>query len=181
MATFILQDSIQSLSFEDLPANWNTFDIKSFSTNKSLYDYQQKAVENAVKVLWQYYENQHDYLQKEPLETRHDRKEKFYHWYENNGLNKDLDVTLSSKIRDLYVNDRKDYTDDFTLRNGKISYQQFINRMSFWMATGSGKSLVLVKLIEILKELVKRKEIPNNDILILTTGKINSGEVPKRS
>ncbi|PJB47582.1 MAG: hypothetical protein CO103_08310, partial [Chloroflexi bacterium CG_4_9_14_3_um_filter_45_9] len=27
--------------------------------------------------------------------------------------------------------------------NGRVSYQHFINRMSFWMATGSGKSLVI--------------------------------------
>lgn len=35
------------------------------------------------------------------------------------------------------------------------------------MATGSGKTLVIVKLVEILHELIKRGEIPNHDILIL--------------
>lgn len=40
--------------------------------------------------------------------------------------------------------------------------------MSFWMATGSGKTLVIIKLIQILKELMERKEIPSYDILFLT-------------
>ena len=40
----------------------------------------------------------------------------------------------------------------YTVVDGKISYDQFINRACFWMATGSGKTLVLVKLIEVLCE-----------------------------
>jgi superfamily II DNA or RNA helicase len=36
------------------------------------------------------------------------------------------------------------------------------------MATGSGKSLVIIKLIQILQNLIERKEIPPNNILILT-------------
>ena len=36
--------------------------------------------------------------------------------------------------------------------NGHISFQQFINRADFWMATGSGKTLVIIKLVEILKK-----------------------------
>jgi superfamily II DNA or RNA helicase len=36
------------------------------------------------------------------------------------------------------------------------------------MATGSGKTLVIVKLLEMLGYLIKQKEIPDNDILFLT-------------
>lgn len=39
--------------------------------------------------------------------------------------------------------------------------------MSFWMATGSGKTLVIVKLIELLGKLIKSKDIPEKDILFL--------------
>jgi len=52
--------------------------------------------------------------------------------------------------------------------DGVLSYQNFINRMSFWMATGSGKTLVVVKLIGILDELMKNREIPRKEILFLT-------------
>ena len=61
-----------------------------------------------------------------------------------------------------------EYSDDFPQENGKISYEHFINRMCFWMATGSGKSLVIIKLIQILIQLIERGEIPPHDILILT-------------
>ncbi|MGQ9902308.1 MAG: DEAD/DEAH box helicase family protein [Fimbriimonadales bacterium] len=50
----------------------------------------------------------------------------------------------------------------------RLSYEHFINRACFWMATGSGKTLVIVKLIEILAALIQRGEIPPNDILVLT-------------
>ena len=40
--------------------------------------------------------------------------------------------------------------------------------MSFWMATGSGKTLVIVKLLEILGKLIKENKIPKKDILFLT-------------
>jgi len=36
------------------------------------------------------------------------------------------------------------------------------------MATGSGKTLVIVKLIQILRSLTQRGEIPPHDILVLT-------------
>lgn len=39
--------------------------------------------------------------------------------------------------------------------------------MSFWMATGSGKILVIVKLIEIIAKLIEEKELPQGDILFL--------------
>jgi superfamily II DNA or RNA helicase len=48
-----------------------------------------------------------------------------------------------------------------------MPYEQFINRMCFWMATGSGKTLVIVKMIELLHHLMERGEIPAHDILVL--------------
>jgi hypothetical protein len=50
----------------------------------------------------------------------------------------------------------------------RISYEAFINRMGFWMATGSGKTLVIVKLIELLGRLIRAGEVPPCDILFLT-------------
>jgi type III restriction enzyme len=49
-----------------------------------------------------------------------------------------------------------------------ISFADLCNRMGFWMATGSGKTLVLVKLLEILHLLMRRAEIPVCDVLMLT-------------
>ena len=42
-----------------------------------------------------------------------------------------------------------------------------INRASFWMATGSGKTIVMIKLVALLNELIKRGEIPKKPIMLL--------------
>lgn len=71
-----LQDIIEeSKRFEDLPANWNSFDLESFSKNKGLWDYQQEAVKNAIKVLWKYFEDFVDYQKGEGLQLNPERKQ----------------------------------------------------------------------------------------------------------
>ena len=60
-----------------------------------------------------------------------------------------------------------EYEKDYPVIDNKISFAHFINRMSFWMATGSGKTLIIVKLIDLLGRLIQINEIPKNDILFL--------------
>ncbi len=160
----LLQDMIEDLRFEDLPAYWNSFDLESFSKNKRLWDYQQSAVKNAIKALWKYFEDFVDYQDGERLERNQERKQKLFKWYKDNGLDENLDIRLDRMKRDIY----KLLTEYYPQEDGKISYECFINRMCFWMATGSGKTLVIIKLIQILAQLIERKEIPPYDILILT-------------
>ena len=38
-----------------LPVNWSAFDLSSFSLQKSLWDYQQQALQYALRALWKYY------------------------------------------------------------------------------------------------------------------------------
>jgi len=164
MTRVFLQDMVDDIRFDTLPVNWVTFDRQEFSATKKLWDYQQEALENAVKVLWKYYEDFADYQPDENISVNQRRKEKLYQWYQDNGLDENLDISLNKvnrNIRDLLA-------DYYETEDTKVSYQNFINRMSFWMATGSGKTLVIVKLIEILKNLVERGEIPAHDILVLT-------------
>jgi hypothetical protein len=52
-----LHTILQDLPFEDLPPAWTTFDLASFSRAKTLWDYQQSALQNALKVLWKYYQD----------------------------------------------------------------------------------------------------------------------------
>lgn len=42
-----------------------------------------------------------------------------------------------------------------------------INRASFWMATGSGKTIVMIKLVVLLSVLMKRGQIPQKPIMLL--------------
>lgn len=164
MTRVFLQDMVDDLRFEDLPANWSSFDLEGFSRIKKLWDYQQKAVRNAVKVLWKYFEDFHDYKTGEKLEVASERKEKFYKWYENNGLEASLDIRLDKRKRNIY----SVLTSYYPQKDGKIPYEHFINRMCFWMATGSGKTLVIIKLLQIMRSLIERGEIPPYDFLVLT-------------
>lgn len=164
MTNVYLENIAEDIQYDTIPANWNSFDIKSFSRQKTLYDYQRKAIVSAIKILWKYYEDFIDYHSKENYEVHQDRKEKLFELYRNNGCNEELDICLNSSNR--VINDLLGNYYEF--EGNKLPYVYFINRMSFWMATGSGKTLVLVKLIEILHRLIRYSEVPANDILVLT-------------
>jgi len=164
MAKIFLQDIIDDIRFSTLPYNWSSFDIKSFSRDKQLWDFQQKAIENALKLLWKYYEDLKDFKKSEFLIVNEERKRRLFEWYRNNGLEGDLDIRLDERSRKIF----NLITEYYSSEDGKIPYWNYINRMCFWMATGSGKTLVIIKLIKILKLLMKRGEIPEYDILFLT-------------
>ncbi|ADC89917.1 type III restriction protein res subunit [Thermocrinis albus DSM 14484] len=164
MVRLILQNMVKDINFSHLPSNWNSFDLESFSKEKKLWSFQQKALENAIKALWLYYEDIKDYSDGEDLSQNKERKRLLFERYKNNGLEEDFDIKDGRTNKRIYEL-LKDYYQE---ENGKIPYWNFINRMSFWMATGSGKTLVIIKLIHILMELMERKEIPECDILFLS-------------
>ncbi|NSW44939.1 MAG: DEAD/DEAH box helicase family protein, partial [Bacteroidales bacterium] len=144
----------ENFNQNNLPANWLGLDFKEFSKEKSLFDYQQKALENALKALYLYYEQYKE------------NKSEFYKHYQNNGLNQDLNYNVKKESKTIkYL---LEYDKDYPIVDDKISFEYFINRMSFWMATGSGKTLVIVKLLELLGYLMQNNKIPNKDILFLT-------------
>lgn len=144
----------------DAPA-WTTFDVENFSRHKRLWDYQQNALNCATKALWKFYEDYRDFSPHEDAKLANDvRKNKLWQAYEDNGLSGNLDYKLDKK-------NARILSEYFTVNDDKIPFRNFINRMSFWMATGSGKTLVIVKLIHLLHALITRREIPANDILVL--------------
>ena len=161
MARIILEEILNDLSADSLPANWSTFNYKSFSKDKTLWKEQQRALEASVKLLWKYYEDYSDYSPNEKPDVNKERRSELYKWYRSNGLEENVDLTLSRNSITLL----EEY---FPIEDDTLEYKHLINRCCFWMATGSGKTLVIVKLIEILWNLIRRNEIPSNDILILT-------------
>ena len=146
--------------FEELPTAWSSFDYVRFSQNKSLWEYQQNALRLATKALWKYYDDFLDFDLKENEQANKTRKESLYQLYLQNDLPTNLDYRLDKKSGKILA-------EYFEIVDGKIRFENFINRMSFWMATGSGKTLVIVKLIQLLHTLIERSEIPANDILVL--------------
>jgi len=155
---------LDDLPFDRLPPAWSTFDLTAFSPSKRLWEYQQQALENALKALWKYFEDFADYSPGEDENAHTERKARLHQWYLDNGLTADLDLRLS-QVRGALV---QLLTEFYPANDSRIAYEHFLNRMCFWMATGSGKSLVIVKLLEILWALSRLGEIPPHDILVLT-------------
>ena len=159
-----LQNMLTDLPFADLPPAWQDHDLVTFSPAKRLWDYQQEALQFALKALWKYYEDFRDFAPSESEAANEERKMRLWQWYRDNGLEEDLDIPLQNQRRDV----RTLLEDYYPVGDDHIPYCHFINRMGFWMATGSGKSLVLIKLIEILWRLMRRGEIPVQPVLVLT-------------
>lgn len=149
-----LQNIVENFNQNNLPADWLGVDFEKFSKEKLLFDYQQKALENALKALYLYYEQYKE------------NKFDFYKHYQNNGLIDDLSYNVKKESKT--VKYLLEYEKDYPIEDDKISFEYFINRMSFWMATGSGKTLVIVKLLELLGYLMQNNKIPKKDILFLT-------------
>jgi hypothetical protein len=154
--------------YEALPANWNTFDLERFSPAKRLWDYQTDALERALIVLHHYFvecASRHEKL------AEADRREAMAWWYEDKmSLTKKERQTLNLSLKKAKRPLRELVNEFFPLDEEEpvLDFQYLCNRMGFWMATGSGKTIVLVKLLELLHLLMRREEIPVNDVLFLT-------------
>ncbi len=160
----ILYNIAENIDFEQLPVLWKDIDFNKFSEHKSLYPYQREALQNATKIIFKFYDNFKD--------TEIAKKE-FLKLCEQNGLNKEKQYkffAVEEKESNAFeiLSEIDDYKIEEYHYKKYIAPCNFINRMSFWMATGSGKSLVLVKLIELLQNLMKNELLPDNRLLFLT-------------
>ena len=165
MFKLILKNIADDISLNDLPYQWQNFDLDKFANKgiERLYSFQRESLENALKVLGLYFEKYSDFQEKENILVNEERKLKLFEEYKRWGLDESL---VSYKYRE--ERKHKFIFDYYETENNEISFRNFINRMSFWMATGSGKTIVIIKLIDILRRLIKNKEIPDYDILFLT-------------
>jgi superfamily II DNA or RNA helicase len=150
-----LQNIVEDFSFDNLPAKWQGFDYVNFSHDKKLFDFQKQGLQNALKALYLFY-----------IEKKGNKKS-FLNQFQSNGFEENFDYNLKKKQDTKTAKFLLEYDKDYPVINDKISFEHFINRMSFWSATGSGKTLIIVKLIELLGHLISEKEIPKNDILFL--------------
>src|SRR5699024_1951147 len=126
------------------------FDLERFDNERNLYDYQKDALQNITRLLINYFSD--------------DGKSELLNYYNielEDELKQDFTFTNENSNFDLL----KGY---YSEENGEISYKNFLNRASFWMATGSGKTLIIVKLIELLYELMSQKVIPEKKVLVVT-------------
>jgi len=155
MTNLYLNNIVSDISFQNLPVKWQGFDFIRFSRDMTLFDFQKDALQNALKVLWLYF-----------IGKKAD-KQNFFDFYQASGFSENFDYDLKKREGKKTAKYLLEYDKDYPATDSKISFAYFINRMSFWMATGSGKTLIIVKLIEFLGKLIAEEELPAGDILFL--------------
>ncbi|WP_120912177.1 DEAD/DEAH box helicase family protein [Helicobacter pylori] len=143
----------QKLAEEELNANeinepLEMLDFKSFDNNKELLDYQQQALINAFRMLIAYFRD-----------FKEDKKE-FYAFYQKHYSFANCDFA-KKKLNPLL----KSY---FKVENHCVRFENFINRLAFYMATGSGKTIVIIKLVELLSVAMGMGLIPKKNIMFFS-------------
>lgn len=123
------------------------FDFKSFSNTKEMFDYQQEALQNAFRVLIQFYQNFTG------------DKENFYNKGYKKYSHSNLDYIKPSKLLQ---------DNNYPMVGTRVEFYHFVNRMGFWMTMGSGKTIVIIKLIELLDLAMDLGLIPKKNILFFT-------------
>ncbi|WQX99587.1 DEAD/DEAH box helicase family protein [Helicobacter pylori] len=143
----------QKLAEEELNANeindpLEMLDFKSFDNDKELLDYQQQALINAFRVLTAYFR---DFKE---------NKKEFYAFYQKHYAFANCDFA-KKKLNHLLKN-------SFKVENGCVRFENFINRLAFYMATGSGKTIVIIKLVELLSVAIRMGLIPKKNIMFFS-------------
>ncbi|WRE91354.1 DEAD/DEAH box helicase family protein [Helicobacter pylori] len=143
----------QKLAEEELNANeinepLEMLDFKSFDNNKELLDYQQQALINAFRVLVAYFRD-----------FKEDKKE-FYAFYQKHYSFANCDFA-KKKLNHLLKS-------HFKVENHCVRFENFINRLAFYMATGSGKTIVIIKLVELLSVAMGMGLIPKKNIMFFS-------------
>ncbi|RVZ38594.1 DEAD/DEAH box helicase family protein [Helicobacter pylori] len=123
-------------------------DFKSFDSNKELLDYQQQALINAFRMLVAYFK---DFKE---------NKKEFYAFYQEHYSFANCDFT-HKKLNPLLKS-------HFKVENHCVSFENFINRLAFYMATGSGKTIVIIKLVELLSVAIRMGLIPKKNIMFFS-------------
>ncbi len=143
----------QKLAEEELNANeinepLEMLDFKSFDNNKELLDYQQQALINAFRMLTAYFR---DFKE---------NKKEFYAFYQKHYSFANCDFA-KKKLNPLLKS-------HFKVENHCVSFENFINRLAFYMATGSGKTIVIIKLVELLSVAIRMGLIPKKNIMFFS-------------
>lgn len=143
----------QKLAEEELDTNeindpLEMLDFKSFDSNKELLDYQQQALINAFRMLVAYFR---DFKE---------NKKEFYAFYQKHYAFANCDFA-KKKLNHLLKN-------SFKVENNCVRFENFINRLAFYMATGSGKTIVIIKLVELLSVAIRMGLIPKKNIMFFS-------------
>ncbi|WP_104761272.1 DEAD/DEAH box helicase family protein [Helicobacter cetorum] len=124
------------------------FDCENFSATKSLYDYQSESLKNALRMLIKFYGD-----------FKGD-KDKLYAFYRSNYSFCNCDFLKPHALLKEHYH---------VTQKGCVEFRHLINRLSFWLTTGSGKSVVIIKLVELLDMAMNLNLIPKKTLLFFTS------------
>lgn len=149
MSSLILKEIIDN-EFDNLPAFYQNLDLSSFILD---------AVKSILTVLEFYFNESPD-------------GDDLYSLYQKYGLTDSQQSELNIKEDKQHFDLLKQYyhvSEEIVVDDTKqfIDFKEFINKASVWMATGSGKTIIMVKLIGILQKLIQKELIPEKPIMIL--------------
>ena len=126
----------QICRYKELPDSYRFINLEKFGEKINLYKYQQEALQSVMTCLNIYF--------------KQGKAELLKRYSFSQGYNEVADKLPITKD----TNGDKDsfnlLEQHFDVTRNSIPFDQLCNRASFWMATGSGKTLVMIKLIEIL-------------------------------
>ncbi|QQW85581.1 DEAD/DEAH box helicase family protein [Helicobacter pylori] len=138
----------EELNINEINEPLEMLDLKSFDNNKELLDYQQQALINAFRVLVAYFR---DFKE---------NKKEFYAFYQKHYSFANCDFA-KKKLNPLLKS-------HFKVENHCVRFENFINRLAFYMATGSGKTIVIIKLVELLSVAIRMGLIPKKNIMFFS-------------
>ncbi|WP_441734379.1 DEAD/DEAH box helicase family protein [Helicobacter pylori] len=138
----------EKLNINEINEPLEMLDFKSFDSNKELLDYQQQALINAFKILIAYFR---DFKE---------NKKEFYAFYQKHYSFANCDFA-KKKLNPLLKS-------HFKVENHCVKFENFINRLAFYMATGSGKTIVIIKLVELLSVAIRMGLIPKKNIMFFS-------------
>lgn len=156
MSKLFLDEFITNSSNDN--TNIDVQNINGFNDQIELYKYQVEALEKLSKLIAMIKSISYDF---------NIYKDELYKEITQTGIDlSSLDVQKGSTIKsgerfNLLASYYKVNKDEV------ISSKNFLNRAAFWMATGSGKSLIIIKSIEYINDLIEKNELPHKDILLL--------------
>ncbi|WQU09178.1 DEAD/DEAH box helicase family protein [Helicobacter pylori] len=138
----------EELNINEINEPLEMLDFKSFDNNKELLDYQQQALINAFRMLVAYFR---DFKE---------NKKEFYAFYQEHYSFANCDFA-KKKLNHLLKS-------HFKVENHCVRFENFINRLAFYMATGSGKTIVIIKLVELLSVAIRMGLIPKKNIMFFS-------------
>lgn len=162
----ILEKIIDNIDLK-LPIELQELDLNNFGINLKLFDYQTKAMQKIQKYLYYFFNNENLSL-KNPIKL-----------YRENGLDENIEKRFNINRDNENFNFMSNHYP--LIDNSYIEFNNIINRAGFWMATGSGKTVIMIKLIELLFKMAKNKFIPQKDILILAPNDTILNQIKKHT